>query len=97
MLLAKPTAAPTQSRRAHNVGNSWAAIRNKPLSACKNGGWYRDRTCDPYHVKVQPLAYLIELSTRTVPDVRETFALGSRQSWAIVGANALPERQVPRH
>ena len=22
------------------------------LSGCKNGGWYRDRTCDPYHVKV---------------------------------------------
>jgi hypothetical protein len=23
-----------------------------PLFPKENGGWYRDRTCDPYHVKV---------------------------------------------
>lgn len=23
-----------------------------------NGGWYRDRTCDPYHVKVEAADFI---------------------------------------
>jgi hypothetical protein len=33
---------------------SWAIlgeIFENTAKSLKNGGWYRDRTCDPYHVK----------------------------------------------
>ncbi len=51
----------------------------------ENGGWYRDRTCDPYHVKVVTAPYPIDLSGQTVANVLESFRIGSLSFWAIMG------------
>ena len=60
----------------------------------ENGGWYRDRTCDPYHVKVSSLCYLIEFACICGAAVRQSFPLSSRQSWAYHGR--LPTPPVPK-
>ena len=70
------------------MGNPGRNLEQKKARAemiGENGGWYRDRTCDPYHVKVTPSVYPVEKSKRTNEFVRETFATGSHQSWAILG------------
>jgi hypothetical protein len=51
----------------------------------KSGGWYRDRTCDPYHVKVCVIRYVYEIIGTKGVNVALSFLECCHQSWAIIG------------
>lgn len=51
----------------------------------KNGGWYRDRTCDPYHVKARSTSQVFEIIGTNGCDVAALFRKCCRQLWAIIG------------
>jgi hypothetical protein len=61
----------------------------------KDGGWYRDRTCDPYHVKARCTSYAFEIIAGTWVYVASSFRKCCRKSWAIIGeelARTNPQR-----
>ena len=61
----------------------------------ENGGWYRDRTCDPYHVKVIAFIKNRIKSMMNGDFVPRSFVIGSGQSRAIPGITRAEERPNP--
>ena len=61
----------------------------------KSGGWYRDRTCDPYHVKVHRTSQAIEIICQIVSNVGGLFALRCLISRPIAAIERPARRATP--
>ena len=60
-----------------------------------SGGRDRDRTCDPYHVKVVPTGAIPHFSTIFATETMRTFAFGSRVSVAYLWREAVRSAPSP--
>jgi hypothetical protein len=66
------------------------------LKSLKSGGWYRDRTCDPYHVKVDAYGYLTDNTVTFDVKGRVSFAIHSRETRPIPADCALSPQNIGR-
>jgi hypothetical protein len=60
------------------------------------GGWYRDRTCDPYHVKVDACGYLTDNTVTFDVKGRVSFAIHSRETRPIPADRPLSPQNISR-
>jgi hypothetical protein len=60
------------------------------------GGWYRDRTCDPYHVKVDACGYLTDNTVKFDVKGRVSFTIHSRETRPIPADRPLSPQNIGR-